>query len=603
MPKDIAICKRALKDLHCCRGWILLGLIAAALMACLQLYLPWTMKLLFDTLTGSRRASLMRVVFTLIAVGIIAGLCEGLKEHAFAQAAERILVRIRDRVYTHLRSLPLTYFQKERAGRVMSVLVLDAPAMVKFYDPVLGDGFVSMLQLLAAFTILIRVFGWLALLAPAACALYLIVPIILTPRLRLLQQRDQVLNAKLSADLQESVAATREVNAFNREQWDRHRMARTFRRFLPLRNRIGKLQIISSFNALIYWIVAGFFYWFGGRRVLAHEITLGSLFAMVWYFTFLDMPVRRLVGLNHQVQSALAAADKIFEFLDNHVAEQLGGKDHIEIKGQVTFESVQFAYEANHPVLRNVDLSVFPGERVAIVGPSGAGKSTLLSLILGLYPVLSGRILIDGRDITRISLGSLRSQVAAVFQDTFLFNTSVLENIRFAKAEATDMEALWAAKAAGVDAVAVELPRGYETEVGERGAALSGGQRQRIAIARALLLDPRILILDEATSSVDAQAETAICGALEELMKGRTTFMVAHRLSTVSKFERIIVLEQGRVIASGNHSQLIDECEWYRRNYEIQTALQTDREPPQWISPNHKGSSSLVDVIKESRLP
>jgi len=214
---------------------------------------------------------------------------------------------------------------------------------------------------------------------------------------------------------------------------------------------------------------------------------------------------------------------------------------------------------------------VFPGECVAIVGPSGAGKSTLLNLILRLYPVVSGSIRIDGEEINQISLESLRRQIGVVFQDTFLFNTSIYENIRFARPEATDPEVLAAAKAAGIDRFAAESSRGYNTEVGERGAALSGGQRQRIAIARAMLLDPRILILDEATSSLDSQTETAIIHALERLMEGRTTFVVAHRLSTIVKTHRILVLDEGRVIAAGDHPQLLANCEWYRRNYELQT--------------------------------
>lgn len=573
---------QALSYLKYSKDWISVGLIAAALTVCLQLYLPWMMKVLFDALTGSHLAVLAKVVFTLAMVGIGAGLCEALKDYAFAAAAERILAKVREHLYSRFRALPLAYFQKERTGKAMAVLTIDAPALVKLYCPVLGEAFVSVLELLAALTILTWVFGWLTLLAPLACALYLIIPFISVKRLRHLNQKKLRLNAQLSADLAESISATREVQAFSREDWDRERLRRTFRAYLPLQRSIGLLQIGASSNMLIYWAIAGFFYWLGGRNVLTHELSLGSLFAMVWYFTFLDVPVRRIVGLNDQLQSALAASDSVFDLMgtSESASQQEDSKDLLEISGRINFDNVDFAYEPGTPVLRRVNFSVFPGERIAIVGPSGAGKSTLLGLVLRLHNVRSGRILIDGEDISRISVRSLRRQIGVVFQDTFLFNTSVRENIRFAKLKATNEEVIVAATAANADAFVHELPRGYDTEVGERGTKLSGGQKQRIAIARAILMDPRILILDEPTSSLDSQAEMEVREALELLMQGRTTLQVSHRLAAIANTDRIVVLDQGQVVAIGNHSQLMNECAWYRQSYQLQTLACGTRTDP-----------------------
>lgn len=556
------------------KRWLALAATAAILGAALQLYLPWMLKLVFDTLTEGRSAALGRMVIILALVAIGTGLCDGIKNFAFTQSAERGLAEIRDHLFSRLRTFPLAYFQKEQTGKIMSVLTNDAPAMGKLYQPVLGEAFLSILQLVAALAILGIVFGRLTFLAPVACGLYLLVPIFTTPGLRRLNQKNQALNADLSADLQESISATREVKAFGREEWDLKRLGQRFRAFPPLQRKIGALQIAASSNILIYWGIAAFFYWYGGKKVLAHEISLGSLFAMVWYFSFLDVPVRKLVGLNAQLQSALAAAERVFALLERQECTpvQAGLKHLTQITGRLAFENLNFFYEQGQPILTGIRFSAGSGERIGIVGPSGAGKSSLVSLILRLHPIESGRILIDGEDIAHVDLQSLRRQIGVVFQDTFLFNTSIRENIRFAKLDATDSEVLAAARAAHADNFIMELPRGYDTAVGERGATLSGGQRQRIAIARAMLLDPRILILDEATSSLDSQSEAAVDAALEVLMYGRTTFIVSHRLSKIAHADRIIVLNQGRVLEAGTHGELMNNCGWYQQNYELQSS-------------------------------
>ena len=565
---------KALEYLKHGKRWLVMAIIAAVIGAALQLYLPWMLKLVFDTLTEGRSAALGRMVIILALVAIGTGLCDGIKNFAFTQTAERALAEIRQSLFSRLRTFPLAYFQKEQTGKIMSVLTNDAPTMARLYQPVLGEAFLSILQLVAALTILSIVFGRLTFLAPVACGLYLLVPILTTPGLRRLNQQNQVLNADLSADLQESISATREVKAFGREEWDLKRLKQRFRAFLPLQRKIGALQIAASSNILIYWAIAAFFYWYGGKKVLAHEISLGSLFAMVWYFSFLDVPVRKLVGLNAQLQSVLAAADRVFDLLEKqeYSPAQVGLKHLAQITGRVAFENLNFSYEQGKPVLTDIQFFAGSGERIGIVGPSGAGKSSLVSLILRLHPIESGRILIDGEDIAHADVQSLRRQIGVVFQDTFLFNTSIRENIRFAKLDAADSEVLAAARAAHADNFILELPRGYDTVVGERGAALSGGQRQRIAIARAMLLDPRILILDEATSSLDSQAEAAVDEALEVLMCGRTTFIVSHRLSKIADADRIIVLDQGHVLETGTHTELMNNCGWYRQNYELQSS-------------------------------
>ena len=555
--------RRALRYSQLCRGWLALGFLAAALMICLQICLPWVVKLLFDTLTGDYRSSLALLVFLVVITGIGAGLCENLKTYAFSRVAESVLIDVRTNLYCKLRMLPTAFLGQQQTGKIMSVLTSDAPALAKFYNPVLGDAFVSLFQLLSAITVLGFISIWLSFFAVLVCGLYLMIPVLVSPPLRRLNRDKQGLNAELSANLQESLSGTREIKAFSREEWDFERLRRNFSAFLPLQVKIAGLQIAMSSNLLIYWIIAGLLDWFGGLRILRHEMSLGTLFSLVWYFAFLDMPMRQFAGLNDQLQSALAGADGVFDFLDAYtpLMRRTETKELPPIAGHISFENVSFEYQPGYPVLRHLNFSIRPGERVAIVGPSGAGKSTLLSLILRLHPLTSGLILIDGHDISQVSLQSLRTQIGVVFQDTFLFNMSIWENIRFGNPEAADEEVIAAAKAANVHSFALDLPCGYETHVGERGSALSGGQRQRIAIARAMLINPRILILDEATSSLDWESEMDVTAALERLMQRRTTIIASHRLAAIARSDRILVLDQGRIVSDGNHDQWLEQCD------------------------------------------
>lgn len=560
---------RCLGYLKYTKGRFALAMIATAAMAGGELFLPWVVKIVFDSLTGGQSARFMTSIVLLAVVAAGTGLCDGVKGYSFTLVAEQILLELRSQLYRRLHGFPLSYFQSAHTGNVMSVLMFDAPTMSTLYKPVMGDAFTSLLQLGAAVVILAVVFGWLALLAPLACVLYVLIPIVATARLRALNQKGQSVNADLSGVLQESISAMREIKAFHRSDWDIRRIIKHCATCLSAKRLIGLVQMFSSLHNIIFWGITVFFYWYGGRKVLAHEMSIGSLFAMVWYFSFLNGPVRHLITLNGQFHSALAASDNVFALLDSPMEDPSlvlsNGKDLSRIQGHVEFDNVAFSYGGDKPVFSGVSFSARAGERIGIVGPSGVGKSTLVSLLVRLNHAESGRILIDGEDISQISLKSLQTQIACVFQDTFLFNTSIRENIRFARLNATDSEVAAAAKAANAHDFIMLLPRGYDTEVGERGAAVSGGQRQRIAIARAILLDPRILILDEATSSLDRQAETAVSEALERLMRGRTTFIIAHQFSRIAGADRIIVFDQGGNVHIGNHVELMNNSTWYRQ--------------------------------------
>ena len=311
----------------------------------------------------------------------------------------------------------------------------------------------------------------------------------------------------------------------------------------------------------------------GGREVINGNLTSGSLIAVLVYTVNITNPVKRLGNVYGSIQRAVAAAERVFEVLDTlpEIQDDFDAKELPVVKGQVEFENVMFEYRSAEPALCNLSIKVPPGQVLAIVGPSGAGKSTIANLLPRFYDPQQGRIKIDGRDIRHVTVRSLREQIAMVPQDTILFSASIYENILYGRLDASAAEVTAAAYSANAHDFILQMPLGYDTQIGERGCQLSGGQRQRIAIARAILKDPRILILDEATSALDAESERVVQDALDKLMVGRTTFMVAHRLSTIQRADKILVMDKGRLVECGNHTELLAAGGLYCKLYSLQT--------------------------------
>ncbi|MGN6754900.1 MAG: ABC transporter ATP-binding protein, partial [Thermomicrobiales bacterium] len=319
--------------------------------------------------------------------------------------------------------------------------------------------------------------------------------------------------------------------------------------------------------------------WFGGYRVLSGALSIGTLVAFNRYVTLMADPVRWLGFVVNRIARAIASGQRIFEILDTEPAiqERAGALELRPMRGEVTFDDVSFSYTgAKRDALSHVSFTARPGERVALLGPTGSGKSTIINLLPRFYDVTDGRILVDGHDLRDLTLTSLRDQIGTVLQETFLFSVSVRENIAYGRRDATDEEVVAAAKAARAHDFIMRLPQGYDTELGERGVNLSGGQKQRLAIARALLLNPRILILDDATSSVDSETEYQIQQALETLMAGRTSFIIAQRLSTVQQADQILVLHNGQITERGTHLDLLENEGFYRELYDLQLRDQED---------------------------
>ncbi len=485
---------------------------------------------------------------------------------------------LRQTFYAHLQRLELGFFDSQQTGQLMSRATVDLGA-IRFF---LGYGLVfitqNLLTIVLASAVMIAIKPWLALIALAPAPLIVYTASRYNRVSRPAQQEVQQRIAELTAEAEENVSGIRIVKAFAREEYQLHRFSRAVSRVFDQSIYSTRLQaFFSPLIGLLPQLGIALVLLIGGRQVIAGNLSLGDFTAFYTYLVMLAGPMRMLGVAMGMAQRAIASGNRLFEILDREPriesapdapALPAGG-------GRVQLRDVSLRYEAMPtaepgeareatPALSEIDLEVAAGRTVALVGPSGSGKSSLVALVARLYDPTAGEVLVDGVDVREVDVASLRSEIAFVSDDSFLFTASVAENIAYASAGATREQVEAAARRAQADGFIRDLPDGYETRVGERGLTLSGGQRQRVAIARALLADPRILILDDATSSVDATTEAAIKTGLGEAMAGRTTFIIAHRLSTVSLADEIIVLDAGRVVDRGTHEELMEGCGFYR---------------------------------------
>src|SRR3954469_12473143 len=474
---------------------------------------------------------------------------------------------LRNRMYRHLQSLELAFFDEQQTGQLMSRSTVDLQS-VRFF---LGYGLIFILQslvtLVVAATVMLALNVELGLLALAPAPLIFVVAFRYGRRNRPASQEVQQRIAELTAEVEENVGGIRLVKAFAREDRQLGRVRdRAQRVFLQSMVSTRLRAFYNPFIGFLPNIGLAIVLLVGGKQAIDGAISVGEFVAFYGYVTLLVSPVRMLGIALGMAQRAVASGARVFELLDRQpemiVPEDApdlpAGDGHVELRG------VSFAYAGGEPVLRGVDLDVPAGRTIAIVGGTGSGKSTLVSLLPRLYDPDAGSVWIDGADVSEVRLGSLRSQVGLVSDDPFLFSDTIAGNIAYARADAPREAIEDAARRADIHDFIASLPDGYETLVGERGVTLSGGQRQRVAIARALLMDPRVLILDDATSSVDASTEATIKQALRELMEGRTTFIIGHRLSTIALADEIVVLEDGAIAARGTHEELVESSGLYR---------------------------------------
>jgi ATP-binding cassette subfamily B protein len=548
------------------RGGVVASMVLAALAIVGTVAIPLLIGATVDAIDNHHRADVLPLAAAIVGAGLLRIALSVPRRLIAGRVSLGVEYDLRNRLYGHLQSLELGFFDRQQVGQLMSRATVDLQS-IRFF---LGYGLVFILQNLLTIVFAAAVMFYIQ---PSLAAITLApVPIVIVfatrygrisrPALQEVQQRI----AELTADAEESISGIRIVKAFAREA----------QRFSQFSGRVGRVfdqsmyatRLRAYYNPLLSFLpnlgLAAVLL-VGGRQVVSGAITLGQFATFNTYLLMLMFPMRMLGIALGMSQRAVASGNRVFEILDRgpRIEPPANPKPLPPGHGRVRFDHATLVYEGSRPAIEDVTLEVSPGETVAIVGPTGSGKTTLVAAVARLYDLTEGSVEIDGRDVREVDPAELRRAIALVPDDGFLFSATVGENIAYARPDATPKEVELAARRAQIDSFIEGLPDGYETLVGERGLTLSGGQRQRLAIARALITDPRVLILDDATASVDAATEREIKRALGEVMEGRTTFVIAHRLSTIALADRVVVMEAGRITAVGTHEELLEESPLY----------------------------------------
>lgn len=550
----------------------------------LNLLKPWPFKIIVDDLIPHRaltgwfgafvghdeHAALITLCGALVAIQLLWGVVHWITNYLFVHIGLQALLKLRTELYAYLQSLSLKFHDARRSSDSSYRVTYDSQAIQTMYNQGFTNIFGSVLTLVGTFVVMVQLDWQLTLLSLGVVPVIVGAIYLFAERIR---KQSTVIHEQESAVLaqaQEGLSAVRMVHAFGREEWEVRQFHDQAHRSLRANLQLT-LTNVNSALVISTLMVAGTaaMYYFGTLHVLAGTLTLGSLLVFSAYLLMLYQPIEALTYTAWAMEGAAAGAQRCFEVLDraDDVVDAPGAEVILQTAGALRFEGVNFGYAADHPILHDVDLEIAPNQIIGIVGGTGAGKSTLLALVPRFYDPTSGSVKIDGRDLRQVTKKSLRAQIGIVLQDTILFSTTVRENIAYGRSDATEAEIHEAAGRAQAEEFICRLPQGYDTPVGERGGHLSVGQRQRIGIARAFLKDAPILLLDEPTSALDPTTEAAIMDTIKELMSGRTTLIVTHRLATIHGVDRIVVLEHGRVIEQGTGPELLGRAGAYAKLY------------------------------------
>jgi subfamily B ATP-binding cassette protein MsbA len=544
------------------------------------LVLPYSTKYLIDTVIVKHHIELLKsLVLLVLCATAIQGITSFALTQLLSKAAQRLIAELRIRVQAHIGRLPVAFYDSTKTGTLVSRIMNDVEGVRNLIGTGLVDLFGGLITAVIALVVLFRISALMTILAAAFLLSFAFALKTALKTIRPIFRERSKINAEVTGRLAESLGGVRVIKGYHAEQREEKVFGAGVARLLNnVLRTLTATSVMSLSASLLLGIVGAVIMFVGARQIIAGTLTIGGFFTYTLFLGFLVAPIMQIVSIGTQLTEAFAGLERTQEILSEH-AEDHDPRRTValkEIYGHIRFEDVSFSYDGNRTVLQDVSFNAEPGTVTALVGSSGSGKSTTIGLISSFYVPTRGRILVDGLDLSTVRLDSYRTQLGVVLQESFLFDGTIRENVAFSRPQASTDEIMRACRIARVDEFAESFAAGYETIVGERGVKLSGGQRQRISIARAILAEPRILILDEATSSLDSESEALIQHGLSYLMQGRTTFVIAHRLSTIRRADQILVMEQGKILERGTHEQLYGMRGRYYDLYTRQHGLETN---------------------------
>jgi subfamily B ATP-binding cassette protein MsbA len=576
------------------KGLLLLGLALMAINRVAGLALPFSPKYFFDDVIGKHQTQkLLPLVLLVIGATIVQGITSFSLTQLLSKSAQRMITDMRKRIQAHIGRLPVTYYDSHKTGELVSRIMSDVEGIRNLIGTGLVEFLGGLMTAAIAFVILLKTSAVMTLLAFLILVTFGLLINKAFATIRPIFRARPKINAEVTGRLTESLGGVRVVKGYHAEEREEKVFAGGVQRLLDnVLKTLTATSLMSLSGVVLMGLVSAMIMFLGARQILAGHMTPGTLVSYMAFLAMLVAPVFQIVAIGTQLTEAITGLERTREILNEKAEDEDGGRTLTidRINGEVILEHVDFSYDTGKQVLFDISFHSQPGTVTALVGPSGAGKSTIIGLIAAFYKPERGRVLVDSSDLATVKLRSYRTQLGVVLQDTFLFDGTIRENVAFARPDASEREILDACRIARVDEFAENFENKYDTVVGERGVRLSGGQKQRVSIARAILADPRILILDEATSSLDSESEALIQEGLRYLMRGRTTFVIAHRLSTIRRAEQILVVEAGHIIERGTHQSLYALGGRYYDLYTRQHGLEANL----FLAPG-EGDSSRID--------
>src|SRR5271169_406259 len=605
--------------IHPRRALLLLGLVLVGINTLSGFVLPLSSKYLFDNVITKRQVHLLvPIVLAVIGATIVKGLSSFTLTQLLSKSAQRMITDLRKQVQAHIGRLPVSFYDANKTGVLVSRIMSDVEGVRNLIGTGLVEFVGGVMTAVLALIVLLRISAAMTVVAFVVMSGFALFLNKAFSTIRPIFRARPKINAEVTGRLTESLGGVRVVKGYHAEDREEGVFAGGVQRLLDnVLKTLTATSLMSLSGATLMGIVSAVVMFLGARQILAGTMTLGTFFTYIFSLGLLVAPVFQIVAIGTQITEAITGLERTREILNESMEDQDPKRTVVlgRIEGRAEFDAVHFSYETNKEVLHGISFTSEPGTVTALVGPSGSGKSTIIGLLAAFYTPTEGRVLVDGVDVSTAKLSSYRTQLGVVLQETFLFDGTIRENVAYGRPGASEEEILAACRIARVDEFAEGFEKKYDTIVGERGVKLSGGQKQRVSIARAILADPRILILDEATSSLDSESEALIQEGLSFLMKGRTTFVIAHRLSTIRRSDQILVVENGLIVERGAHAALFAARGRYYEMYTKQHGVETNlflapgegdegpRAEPEEKPENGEGTPALTEAVNLIRRP